>query len=171
MSADTMIIIYWWLFTFAVVGDAVGCVTLRSLYHSALALVASLAGVAGYFVLLHAEFLAAAQIIVYVGGIMVLIIAAILVSQNMMGREIKQENNLVWPALLVSGAWFCIMVYANMRMAYVFNPEGPWLANNVEQVGWSLMATYTLPFEIAGVLLFMAMIGAIVIARREPPDA
>jgi len=171
MSADMMVIIYWWLFTVAVVGGAIGCVAFRSLYHAALSLITSLTGVAGYFVLLHAEFLAMAQIIVYVGGIMVLIIAAILVSQNIMGREIKQDNNLVWPALLASGAWFCIMIYANMRMAYVFDPEGSWLASNVEQVGWSLMATYTLPFEIAGLLLFMAMIGAIVIARREPPDA
>ena len=76
MSADMMVIIYWWLFTIAVVGGAIGCVTFRSLYHAALSLITSLAGVAGYFVLLHAEFLAMAQIIVYVGGIMVLIIAA-----------------------------------------------------------------------------------------------
>jgi len=170
MSADTIIVIYWWLFTLAVVLGAIGCVTLHSLYHSVLSLIVSLTGVAGYFVLLNAEFLAAAQIIIYVGAISVLFIAAILVSQNIMGQEIVQANRLVWPAALAAAVLFLIMVYANIRMVYFFNPAGNWLPSNTQQLGWSLMATYTLPFEIAGLLLFMAMMGAIIIARRERPD-
>jgi NADH:ubiquinone oxidoreductase subunit 6 (subunit J) len=169
VSADTVIIIYWWLFTAAVVLGAVGTVALRSLYHAALSLVVCLGGVAGYYVLLNAEFLAAAQIIIYIGAIMVLIISAILVSENVMGRQIVMVNRLVWPALVASGALFCIMVYANMRTVYAFNPEGPWLDSNVRQIGWSLMATYTLPFEVASLLLFMAMMGAIIISRRDRP--
>jgi NADH:ubiquinone oxidoreductase subunit 6 (subunit J) len=170
MSADTIIILYWWFFTIAVIGGAIGTVTFRSLWHAALSLTVSLVGVAGYFVLLNAEFLAAAQIIIYVGAIMVLVISAILVSQNIMGRELKQTNRLVWPAALSCGALFLIMTYANMRTAYAFNPEGSWLSSNTLQVGWSLMATYTLPFEIASLLLFMAMMGAIIISRRDTPD-
>jgi len=166
VSADTIIIIYWWLFTAAVVLGAVGTV---SLYHSALSLVVCLAGVAGYYVLLNAEFLAAAQIIIYVGAIMVLVISAILVSENVMGRQVVMVNRLVWPALVASGVLFCIMVYANMRTVYAFNPEGQWLSSNVRQIGWSLMATYTLPFEVASLLLFMAMMGAIIISRRDKP--
>ncbi len=170
MSADAIIIIYWWFFTLAIVLGAIGCVTFHSLWHAALSLTVSLTGVAGYFVLLNAEFLAATQIIIYVGAIMVLIISAILVSQNIMGREVKQSNRLVIPAAISCGALFCILTYANMRTAYAFNPEGSWLGSNTLQVGWSLMATYTLPFEIASLLLFMAMMGAIVISRKDPPD-
>ncbi len=116
MSADVIITLYWWAFTLAIVLGAIGCVTLRSLYHSALALIVSLTGVAGYFVLLNAEFLAVAQIIIYVGAISVLIIVAILVSQNVMGREIVQTNRLVWPAALAAGALFLIMLYANILL-------------------------------------------------------
>ena len=170
MTADTIIICYWWFFTAALVLGAIGTVTLRSLWHAALSLTVTLAGVAGYYVLLNAEFLAAVQIIIYIGAIMVLIISAILVSQNIMGREIRQTNSLVIPAAISCGGLFVILVYANMRTAYAFTPEGAWIPSNTLQVGWSLMATYTLPFEIASLLLFMAMIGAIVISRRETPD-
>ena len=171
VSADTAIILYWWFFTIVVVAGAVGTVALRSLYHSALSLVVCLAGVAGYYVLLNAEFLAAAQVVIYIGAIMVLVISAILVSENVMGRQITLTNRLVWPGIIAAGALFCIMVYANMRTIYAFDPEGAWLESNVRHIGWSLMATYTLPFEIASLLLFMAMIGAIIISRRDKPDA
>ncbi len=170
MSAETIIICYWWFFTLAIVLGAIGTVTFRSLWHAALSLTVTLAGVAGYFVLLNAEFLAAVQVIIYIGAVMVLIISAILVSQNIMGREIRQTNSLVLPAAVSCAGLFGILVYANMRTAYAFTPEGSWLPSNTLQIGWSLMATYTLPFEIAGLLLFMAMMGAIIISRKETPN-
>lgn len=167
MSAESLLIIYWWVFTIAVVLGAIGTVSLRSLFHSAMSLILTLLGVAGYYLLLHAEFLAAVQIVVYVGAIMVLIIFAILVARSVMGQEVRQTNKLVVPALLGAAALFVIMVYAVMNTPFMFKPEGLPLASNTKQIGWSLMATYTLPFEIAGMLLFIALMGAIVIASRD----
>jgi len=167
MSAETLLSIYWWVFTFAVVLGAIGTVALRSLLHSAVALILALVGVAGYYLLLHAEFLAAVQIVIYVGAIMVLIIFAILVAHSVMGQEVRQTNRLVVPALLGSAALFLIMVYAVVNTPFMFKAESLPLESNVKQIGWSLMATYTLPFEIAGMLLFVAMMGAIIIARKD----
>ncbi len=167
MSAQTLLIIYWWVFTFAIVLGAIGTVTFRSLYHSALALITTLAGVAGYFLLLNAEFLAAAQVIIYIGAVMVLIISGVLVAQNIMGQEITQNNRLVVPAIISATALFLVMVVSVSMTAFVFESTGFTLESNVKQVGWSLMATYVLPFEIAGVLLFMVLMGAIILARRD----
>src|SRR5688500_5899288 len=64
--------VYFWLFTAAVIGGGIGCVTMRNVFHSALMLILSLFGVAGYFILVNAEFLAMVQVIIYIGGIMVL---------------------------------------------------------------------------------------------------
>jgi len=167
MSAETLLMVYWWVFTIAIVLGAVGTVTMRSLFRSAMSLILTLVGVAGYYLLLDAEFLAAVQIIIYVGAIMVLVIFAILVAHSVMGQEVRQTNRLVVPALLGSAALFAIMVYAVMNTPFSFKPEGMPLASNVKQIGWSLMATYTLPFEIVGILLFVAMMGAIIIARKD----
>lgn len=167
MSAEALLMVYWWVFTVAVVLGAVGTVALRNLFHAAMSLILALVGVAGYFLLLQAEFLAAVQIVVYVGAIMVLVIFAILIARSMMGQEVRQTNKLVLPALVMASALFIIMVYAGMSTPFMFKPEGVPLASNVKQIGWSLMATYTLPFEIAGIVLFVAMMGAIILARRD----
>ncbi len=167
MSAQTLLIIYWWIFTLAIVFGSIGTVSFRSLYHSALSLITALAGVAGYFLLLNAEFLAAAQVIIYIGAVMVLVISAVLVAQNLMGQEITQTNRLVLPALIGAGTLFLLMVGAVVLTGFVFEPQSYALKSNVKQIGWSLMSTYVLPFEIASVLLFMALMGAIVLARKD----
>jgi NADH:ubiquinone oxidoreductase subunit 6 (subunit J) len=167
MTANQLLMIYFWIFTLAIVFGGIGTVTFRSLYHSALSLITALAGVAGYFLILNAEFLAAAQVIIYIGAIMVLVISAILVAQNVMGQEITQTNKLVVPALIGSAGLFAVMVLAVAGTGFIFEPGPQGLESNVKQIGWSLMATYVLPFEIASVLLFMALLGAIVLARKD----
>ncbi len=158
---------YFWLFSAAVVGGALGCVTMRNVFHAALMLILSLFGVAGYFILVNAEFLAMVQIIIYIGGIMVLFLFGIMVSQNIIGTELKQNSPETPWAAAGAAVLFLFMFFVSLFMS--FPPAQPALplTNNVQAMGWSLMATYTLPFEAASVMLLMAMIGAIVLARKD----
>ena len=160
---------YFWLFSAAVVGGAIGCVTVRNVFHSALLLILSLTGVAGYFILVNAEFLAMVQVIIYIGGIMVLFLFGIMVSQNIIGTQLKQNTpHSPWAALM-AGVLFIVMFFVGLFMTLTPSVSGlrdP-LGSNTASIGWSLMATYVLPFEVASVLLLMAMLGASILVRKD----
>lgn len=160
---------YFWLFSLAVVGGAAGCITTRNVFHQALMLILSLFGVAGYFVLVGAEFLALVQVIIYIGGIMVLFLFGIMVSQNIIGTELRQNAPQAPWAAVAAGILFVFMAFAGLAMTFPAQPTAgsEVLSNNTESLGWSLMATYTLPFICASVMLLMAMMGAIVLVRKE----
>ena len=160
---------YFWLFTAAVVGGAIGCVTMRSVFHSALMLILSLFGVAGYFILVNAEFLAAVQVIIYIGGIMVLFLIGIMVSQNIIGTDLKQNTpESPWAAIAVSVLFMFLFFIGLIMTIQPGDMQGLGvLQSNTQSIGWSLMATYTLPFEVASVMLLMAMMGAIILVRKD----
>lgn len=160
---------YFWLFTLAVIGGGIGCVTMRNVFHSALMLILSLFGVAGYFILVNAEFLAMVQVIIYIGGIMVLFLFGIMVSQNIIGTEVSQNSPQAPWAAVSAGILFCFMALMGLFMTFPPQPLAGFsvLENNTHQLGWSLMATYTLPFEVASLMLLMAMLGAIILVRKE----
>ncbi|MBN2082680.1 NADH-quinone oxidoreductase subunit J [bacterium] len=164
-----LLVCYFWLFTAAVVGGGVGCVTMRNVFHAALMLILSLLGVAGYFILVNAEFLAMVQVIIYIGGIMVLFLFGIMVSQNIIGTQLKQNTPQSPWAAICAGVLFMVMFFTGLFMTLkptlTVTPDV--LGNNTGSVGWSLMATYALPFEVASVLLLMAMLGAIILVRKD----
>ena len=162
-------VFYFWLFTAAIVGGGIGCVTMRNVFHSALMLILSLTGVAGYFILVNAEFLAMVQVIIYIGGIMVLFLFGIMVSQNIIGTQLKQNApHSLWAAA-TAALLFLFMFFIGLFMTFPPNlgPVQQVLESNTQSIGWSLMATYVLPFEVASVLLLMAMLGAIILVRKE----
>jgi NADH-quinone oxidoreductase subunit J len=160
---------YFWLFTIAVVGGALGTVTARNVFHSALLLILALLGVAGYFILLRAEFLALVQVILYIGGIMVLFLFGIMVSQNIIGTELRQNTPQAPWAAVTAGVVFAFLFFVGLLM--FLPPQGQRMPelfdSNIKNIGWSMMATFTLPFEVASVLLLMALLGAIVLVRKE----
>ncbi len=150
------------------VGSAVGVVTSRNIFYSALLLVACLFTVAGFYVLLEAAFLAAVQVLIYVGAIAVLIIFAVMLTERMMS-ETKRAWNEQWPyALLAAAVLAALMLYilinANWQISDAATP-----ADAIVGLGQTLLSTYVLPFEVASVILLMALIGAIIIAREETP--
>jgi NADH-quinone oxidoreductase subunit J len=164
-----LVTLYFWLFSAAVIGGGIGCVTMRNVFHSALMLILSLFGVAGFFILVNAEFLAMVQVIIYIGGIMVLFLFGIMVSQNIIGTEIRQSSAEAPWALAGASVMFIFMFVLGLFMTFPPQPtQGAMpLSNNTHELGWSLMSTYTLPFEVASILLLMAMLGAIVLVRKE----
>ena len=162
-------VFYFWLFTAAVIGGAIGCVTMRNVFHSALMLILCLFGVGGYFVLMNAEFLAMVQVIIYIGGIMVLFLFGIMVSQNIIGQDAEQLSPS-WPwAVAGSALLFLFISFIGLTISFPPQPgRGAFiLTDNTQSIGWSLMTTFTLPFEVASILLLMAMLGAIVLVRKD----
>jgi NADH-quinone oxidoreductase subunit J len=155
-----------WIMAVVAVVAALGVVFLRNVFHAALSLVLCFLTVAGLYITLSADFLAAVQILVYVGAISVLIILAI-----MMTREVQQgspANRLKVPVFIVAVVLLGIMVYTVTKTSWPVSAEAP-LAPTTAPLATKLFSEngFILPVEIAAVLLLAAILGAIVIAREK----
>lgn len=150
-------------------------VTRRNAVHSAVFLVTALLATAGIFLTLRAEFLFIVQIILYAGGIMVLFVFVIMLVNLDVALQQIQFSRQKWVALLVAvalGAQVGVMFWSAGRLKagnllLPPAPAGERLPPNSESVAQSLFGTYLLPFEIASLLLLVAMIGAVVMAKKK----
>ncbi len=155
-----------WIMAVVAVLSAMGVIFLRNVFRAALALVLCFITVAGLYITLSADFLAAVQILVYVGAISVLIILAI-----MMTREVQQgspSNRMKLPAFIVAVILLGIMVYTVTSTSWKIAGEAP-LSPTTAPLALKLFSEggFILPVEIAAVLLLAAILGAIVIAREK----
>ena len=149
-----------------IVGSGVMVVTLKNVFHSLLFLVLCFFSVAGIYVLLHAEFVAAVQVLIYVGAVTVLLIFAIMMTAKIYSPSVRQLNDQVVPGLIIVGAILIVTLWALSRTAW--NVSQDVLAGqSTNVIGKSLLTTYVLPFEVVSVVLITALIGAIIIARRD----
>ncbi len=162
------------ILTLLTVGAALAVVIDRNLFHSALWLLVSLFGVAGLFVMLSAPFLAAVQVLVYMGAIVILIIFAIMLTRRMMGIS-ESVNSQWWVGAIVAIVAFFVIALVlteagqGANALLVRDPVAAIMDRGVADLGVALVdpSEYALPFELASLLLTGAMIGAIVIAREE----
>jgi NADH-quinone oxidoreductase subunit J len=152
----------------ATLGAALMVVTTRNLVHAALWLVVSLFGVAVFFVLLDAGFLAVAQVVIYIGAIAILMIFAIMLTRRIAQDDRRQVNaNWAWAAL-ISVVLFGALAWMLSGWAG-FNTQTSALPPNADplrELGQALVSpnAYVLPFELASVLLLAALVGAIIVA-------
>jgi len=156
-----------------ILGFAVLVISTRNTVHSVLYLVLNFLAVAALYVLLTAQFLAAIQVLVYAGGIVVLYLFVVMLvnlkrppeAHSDPHRMTKFGFGLAGAVLIELGA---ILVSGYMKTPAV-TPAAQTMpvTGNTEQVGWMLYTSYLIPFEIASMLLLVAMIGAIVLAKRE----
>jgi len=153
--------------TIITLGGAIGVVTSRNLFHSALFLVLSLTGVVGYYILLDAGFLAVVQLMVYIGAISILIIFAIMLSRGMMASKQRQRNDQWWMAGLIGFLLFVVPVVVVWQVAWPIADTQALASPNVaiSQLGEALVGPYVIPFEVVSVLLLAALLGAIILAR------
>ncbi len=147
-------------------------ITRHNVVHSAMFLAATLLSVAGIFLTLHAEFLAGVQVIVYVGGILVLFVFVIMLIAVERTAFERQYNRQWTIALITSGILILEIGYGIYRGKDSFVlPEAVSapanVAGNSQLVGTALYTTYLLPFEIASILLLVAVVGAVVLAKRK----
>jgi len=147
------------------VAAALLVVLARNIVHSAVALIFSFAGVAGVYVLLDAEFLAAVQVLIYVGGITILLLFAIMLTTRIAAQRVVFNEQVGLSAPVVLGIT-AVFIYASLKGIRVAAPPDP-PVETTPALGRLLLTTHVLPFEIASVLLLAAMVGAIILARRE----
>jgi NADH-quinone oxidoreductase subunit J len=163
---------FFYFFALLVLGGAILTITRRSAIHSAISLIVSLMGVAGLYLLQKAEFLFAVQIILYIGGIMVLFLFVImLVNLDEQAKE-RQFNGQWWAALgcvaLVGAQVFYFLRKGSDALKLA--PPGAAVdmtRGNVEMIGDALFSSYLLPFEIASLLLLVAVVGSVVMAKKR----
>ncbi len=159
--------IFFYSFAALAVGGAISTVVRRNAVHSAISLIVSLLGVAGLFLLQQAEFLFVVQIVVYVGGIMVLFLFVIMLVNLDRAAHLRQFNKRWWIALIVVGIGALGAVALIPRDGATAPPLAPPEGNTLALAN-VLFRQYLLPFEIASALLLVAMVGAVVMARKEP---
>lgn len=155
-----------YLISFFIIISAIMVVTLRNIFHCALFLILGLFAVAGIYILLEAEFLAAVQILIYVGAVSVLMIFAIMLTSRLASTKVSQTNDSVLVGILVSAAFLMASLLALPYTVWRFTDVNLPI-NNIMTIGRLLMTDFVLPFEVVSIVLLAAMIGAIVLARRQ----
>ena len=148
--------------------SACGAMSLRNLVHCALCLALCFLGVAGLFLHINAGFVAFAQILVYVGAVAILIVFAILLTRNGMDGERRMGYNLLLsiPLSVIVGAILLNAAFST-RVGLSVQPA---TAPPVRELGRALMTTHVVPLEIIGVLLTVALLGAVVLALPEQKE-
>jgi NADH-quinone oxidoreductase subunit J len=167
--------IFFYLIAATIVFSAIRVVTTHNVVHAALYLVAVLAAVAGEYILLTAEFVAAAQVLVYIGAIVVLFLFGVMLTRAKLGRDQELTNRKA----VLGGALTALLLLG--VMGYSLIDEYGWTrtplphdtrlvtvnGSNTATVSDTLFRSYLVPFEVASVLLLAALVGAIVLARKD----
>ncbi len=148
------------------VGAAIAVVSSRNVLHSALLLALAFFGVAMLYVLLDAPYLAAAQVLVYIGAISVMIVIAIMLSQKLTAKDLVQRNEQWLVALVVAVLLFAVIAYFLLQVGWPVARQALQV-DPIGDLGASFVGTYALPFEVVSVVLLVALIGAIIIARER----
>jgi NADH-quinone oxidoreductase subunit J len=151
------------------VGSALIVAFSHNIVYSTFALLGAFMGVVGIYILLAADFVAMVQLLVYVGGILVLTLFAVMLTAGISDVTISNRAVGAFPAILVSVIACAVMFYAIVETPWHQERFTP-TASTTYGIGNAFLDAYTLPFEIASVVLLAALIGAIVISRHEVRD-
>jgi NADH-quinone oxidoreductase subunit J len=158
--------IAFYLLAAAMVAAAFRLVTTKNVVRAALYLAIVLAGVAAIFILLAAEFVAWAQVLVYIGAVVVLLLFGVMLTRAPIGRESELDNDQRWLGALVAlfllGALAAVLGDAFGTQKIAFGE-----IQTTASLSDSIFSTYVIPFEVASVLLLAALVGAVALARRD----
>ena len=148
------------------VGSALAVVLSKNLFHAVLWLALALTGTAGVFLSLDAEFLAAVQLLLYAGGVVTIAVFAIVVTERLVGDRITQTSRQILTGFILSGA-LLVALLAVFRRSPLTVPRPVVTGDLTRAIGQSLLTSYVLPFELLGVLVLAALVGALYFARPD----
>ncbi len=154
------------VFALITVGSAFIVVFSRSIIYAAFSLLFTFFGVAGLYVLLQADFLAVTQVLIYVGGILVLLLFGVMLTNKVVSVELKTGTIHTVPALIlvaIVAGTLAGLFYSTWKGA---SAPSTTATSTIKPIGELLMTSYLLPFEVASVILLVALIGAAMMARR-----
>jgi NADH-quinone oxidoreductase subunit J len=166
MDAQILSQIVFYFFAAMTVGSASVVVFSKNLIHSAFALLFTFFGVAALYVFLGADFLAATQMVIYVGGILVLLIFGVMLTHKISEMQLQSETFQFWPGLVLVCFIFVSLVFVMLKTTW-HTPVAQEMKPTTEAIGRLFMTDYILPFEVASIFLLIALIGAAMIVRRR----
>ena len=148
------------------IGSAGVVVFSRNIAYAAFALLFTFSGAAIIYVLLNADFIAVTQLLIYVGGILVLLIFGVMLTTNLTNVDLNAQTLKALPATIVTAVVSALLVSTMVSTRWVqkepMNPD-----TTITQIGELLLTKYLLPFEVASIILLVAMVGAAFLARRS----
>jgi NADH-quinone oxidoreductase subunit J len=157
-----------WILAALTLVAAGGVMLSRNLLHAVLFLIVTFTGIAGFFLLLSAEFIAMAQVVIYVGAIAVLILFAVLLTPRA-GRD-NGETSMLLPGALLAVCLAAVFIFVLNDTTWTTVGGTP-SAGSAQDLGEALLTTWALPFEMASVLLTAALVGSIMLARTPEEEA
>ena len=159
--------IIFYFFAVITLGSACIVVFSRNIVRAAFALLFAFFGVAGIYIFLLADFIAITQLLIYVGGIMVLILFSVMLTSHQINVDAKTGVIQTLPAILISACIGGGLVWVFWITDWKVNSQLPVVETTASKIGELLLTKYLLPFEVASMILLVALIGAAMIARRE----
>ena len=159
--------IIFYFFAVVTLGSASIVVFSQNIVRAAFALLFAFFGVAGIYIFLLADFIAITQLLIYVGGIMVLILFGVMLTSHQINVDAKTGTIQTLPAILIAAGVGFGLVWVFWITDWKTNPVLPVVETTAAKIGELLLTAYLLPFEVASVVLLVALIGAAMIARRE----
>jgi NADH-quinone oxidoreductase subunit J len=188
---------FFYLFAAAIVASAGLVCFSRNIVHAAFALLVTFFGVAGIYVLLSADFLAVSQILIYVGGILVLLVFGVMLTNRVTNIDLRSALSARIPAFIICGALLVLLISFMVSAHWITFKDMPWAKSpwnhdaisqvtqttqgttseilkhegsqgTSAEIGKLLMTDYLLPFEVVSVILLVALIGAVMMVRRDP---
>lgn len=150
--------------------SALGIIFIRNVFYGALLLIVCLLSLAALYVFMFAEFVAVTQILIYAGGILIVIIFGIMLTSKIAGKPLVVEHAYVFGGTLVSVIFCSLLIYFLGRQPFASQDVVSLQQEEVlQRIGMGFMQEFLLPFEVAGILLLIALIGAAVIASTAKP--
>ena len=158
--------IAFWGLAVILLASALAVVLSKNLFHSVLFLALALVGTAGIFLTLDAEFLAAVQVLLYAGGVVTIVVFAIVVTERLVGERLTQTSRNLWSGGVAAGL---LLVVLGVFIHHVPLPAAPpTITGDVTRIiGQAVLTRWVLPFELLGVLFLAALLGAIYFARPD----
>jgi NADH-quinone oxidoreductase subunit J len=163
MEVSTVV---FYLVTVITVGSAAVVAFSRNIIYSAFSLLGTFMGIAGIYVFLGADFVAAVQVLIYVGGILVLILFAVMLTHRITDVEITNRSAGRIPALIIIAVFFFLLAQTILETPWAKVKEITYEPTTAK-IGDLFLENYLLPFELASLVLLAAMIGAVVLSRKE----
>ena len=160
-----------WFFFLITIGSATCVVTVRNLVHAAFWLMITLFCIAALYVFLKADFLAATQVVVYVGGILVLVLFGVMMTSGKLDMNLKTDRGqLVSGGIVSTGIFVILLLVVNQTKWQISQAPFEAEEGTTTLIGQAIMGDFLLPFEVASIILLIALIGAVLITRKEVKD-
>ncbi len=162
----TFITVIFYFFEILAAIAAIAILFTRNVLYAALLLIICLLALAGIYIMTGAEFLAISQILIYAGGVLVLIVFGIMLTGRVTGKPLEADSKNIFMGTLVGLGFLFLLVYAINLTTFNFlpPPADHDQQQHVEKIGVLMMSDYVAPFELAGILLLISLVGAAVIA-------